>query len=311
MNRAPSPAETTRVVPADLDGARVDRAAARLFGFATAVARRLCADGRVRVDDRRAAAGDRVRAGQRLRATAAAAGWFVATGPVTALHVDDDVVVIDKPAGMPCHPLVPGEGGTVADAVVAAFPEVATAGVQPREGGLLHRLDNATSGCLAFARHRRAFDDLARSMRDDAASTETTKTYLAIVHGRVASGFVIDGAVDHEPGHPERMRLVDEGGRGARTVVTPRGSTETHSVVELSLHGGRRHQLRVHLAARGHPLVGDVLYGAVRPAPPAASTFLLHAWRLGLPGRAVVQAPLPRPFLAALTAYRLPWSSPS
>jgi 23S rRNA pseudouridine1911/1915/1917 synthase len=303
---------TTRIVADDLDGARVDRAVATLLGIGTASARRLCAARRVFVDERRTAAGDRVRKGQRLRVDDVAAVddatlWFAPASPVPVLFVDEDLIVVDKPAGMPCHPLLPGEGGTVVDAVVGAFPEVARAGAVAREGGLLHRLDNDTSGCLAFARSRAAFDRLSPALRDGEAAT--AKTYLAIVHGVVDGGFVIDRPIDHDPALPARMRVVEVGGRAAQTVVKARGSADGHSLVELTLVGGRRHQLRVHLAAHGHPLVGDALYGASSSSS-SSSSFLLHAWRLGLPGRPVVQAPLPVDFCAALARLSLAAPNP-
>ena len=327
MTTSDRPRATTRVVDVELDGARVDRAVATLLHIGVAAAKRLCADRRVFVDDRRAAAGDRVRAQQRVRVVDVDddGGWFVAAPPLPVLFVDDELIVVDKPAGMPCHPLVPGEGGTVVDAVVAVFPEVAHAGPVAREGGLLHRLDNDTSGCLAIARTSEAFTRLAAVLREGdvpfaeqlsttqrSPTSKTTKTYLAVVEGVVDAGFVIDDAIDHDPAAPERMRVVDVGGRPARTVVTPRGTANGHTIVELTLHGGRRHQLRVHLAARGHPLAGDTLYGASSVSSSSAAAadarFLLHAWRLGLPQRPEVVAPLPARFVEALSrcGLRLP-----
>jgi 23S rRNA pseudouridine1911/1915/1917 synthase len=307
-------AATECIVPDDVEGQRVDRTVVALWKLPTAAAKRLCMTGAVHLDGRRAAPGDRVRAGQRLRVDgvddeAGRVEWFRPASALPVLYIDDDVVVVAKPPGMPCHPLVPGEGGTAVDAVVAAFPEVASAGPVAREGGLLHRLDNDTSGCLALARTVAAFERLAPSLRapgDDPCVVPTTKTYLAIVDGVVADGFVVEAGIDHDPRDPRRVVVV-QGGRTARTVVTPRGTAGGQSLVELALHGGRRHQLRAHLAARGHALSGDSLYGSTTTTTTTTTTtFLLHAWRLGLPGRPVLQAPLPSAFVAALKALGLP-----
>jgi 23S rRNA pseudouridine1911/1915/1917 synthase len=346
-----------RALPPALHGARVDRVVATLWGLPTAAARRLCAAGQVRLRGRRVAAGDRVAGGDTIGVLvdAPAGGlvadphghprghphghphvdagrWFAAppAAPVPVLHVDDEVVVVDKPAGCACHPLRPGEGHTVVDAVVAAFPEVAHAGPVAREGGLLHRLDHDTSGCLAFARTAAAFARLAPSLRRDdlpalddgagggassssasssasPATAPASKLYVAVVHGALAAGVerVIVADVDHVPGDPRRMRVTPPsgGGRPARTVLTVLASTSSStststtvddalSLVALRLHGGRRHQLRVHLADLGHPIVGDRLYG---PAT-SADGLALHARALGLPGRPVVTAPLPALF---------------
>ncbi|MDP2344969.1 MAG: RluA family pseudouridine synthase [Deltaproteobacteria bacterium] len=294
-------------VPDELDDTRVDRAVATLFALPTATARALCEQGRVRVNGRKQRKGDRVKAGAVVDVEAP--DWFVAGAPAAViLRETRDVVVVDKPAGVPCHPLVPGEGGTVADAVVAAFPEVKSAGLEEREAGLLHRLDTGTSGCLAFARSRAVWLDLRQ------AFDLVDKTYLAIVQGSCAAA-VVDDPIGHDPSDPKRMR-VDPAGRAAKTVVTPLSSSSQASLVKLALHGGRRHQLRVHLAQLGHPLVGDALYALSSPLPSSGegagvrglsstSGFHLHAWKLGLPSVDVVEAPLPPAFLAALAAFGL------
>jgi 23S rRNA pseudouridine1911/1915/1917 synthase len=324
------------LIPPALDGARVDRAVATLWGLPTATARRLGNDRRIRVQGRVVRSGDRVVAGHVLSVdglqssrdlrspdSPSFADWFLPAPPLPVLFVDDDVVVVDKPAGMSCHPLVPQEGGTVLDAVVAAFPEVALAGPVPREGGLLHRLDLETSGCLALARSGRAFAALATVVRGDgvflsAATPSPTpwastvggvqKVYLAIVEGVVDEPMVIESAIDHDRSDPRRMRVVTVGGKAARTIVMPRSRGQGTTLVELGLQGGRRHQLRVHLAAQGRPLLGDVLYGA---SSPSEGPFLLHAWRLQLPGRVAVTAPLPHRWRDAARQHglRLPESS--
>ena len=268
------------IVPADLDDARVDRAVAALFSLPTATARRLCEQGRVRVNGRKQRKGDRIKAGAVVDVEAP--DWFQPGGALSILQETADVVVVDKPAGVACHPLVPGEGNTMADAVVAAFPEVQFAAIEEREAGLLHRLDTGTSGCLAFARSREAWTRLRASF------DLVDKTYLAIVQGACAAA-----VVDEPIGQSDAKRMkIDPAGKPAKTVVTPSSSSSSSSLVRLELHGGRRHQLRVHLAHLGNPLVGDALYGT-------GDGFFLHAWKLGVAG-VVVEAPLPARFLTEL-----------
>lgn len=285
----------TRVdVALDFDGARVDRVVKDGTGLAMAVVKRLCDEGRVRrVSGARLAAGDRVVAGDAIDVDERP--WLVAVdAPLTVLWTDNDVVIVDKPAGLPCHPLDPGEADSVVHRLLARFPGIAVASPEPREGGLVHRLDTDTSGGLAIARHRAAW----HALRD--AFDAVDKTYLALVAGdaRALDGVVVADGIAHDRTDRRRM-IVDDAGQPCTTVVAVvgvgHGLPGVVSLVRLGLRGGRRHQLRVHLAARGHPIVGDTLYGG-----PGPGRTLLHAWRLTLPGRTAVTAPLPDDLRAAL-----------
>lgn len=272
------------IVDPSLDGARLDAAVAALFDVSTSAARRLCEAGRVRVGKKKGKKGDRVAAGDDV-VVEGGEGWFVVTGApaVPVLFESDELIVVDKPAGVPCHPLVPGEGGTVVDAVVAAHVEVVGASVDEKEAGLLHRLDNGTSGVLAFARSRAAWTAWRARFHD------VDKVYVAIVAGVVGAPVVVDSAI----GHSGKKMKLDPAGQPATTTVTPLStSSRGHTLVQLKLEGGVRHQLRVHLASIGHPIVGDVDYGA---ADVDDGNFYLHAARLAL-GGVVVEAPLPARF---------------
>lgn len=286
-----------RTVAGRLAGARLDRVVGELFEVPMAAARRLIAARRVLVDERHGRKGDTVRACQAVRVEWSGRWLVPAPDPrLRVLFTDVDVIVVDKLAGVPCHPLVPGEGGTVVDAVAASFPEIERASPQaPREAGLVHRLDTGTSGCLVLARHERAW----RELRAAFSANTVNKRYLALVHGRVDGAHVAEAAIAHDPGDQRRMR-VDPAGRPARSEIRAVVSGEDASLVEIVMHGGRRHQLRVHLASLGHPIVGDQLYGA----PPAADARwpLLHARALELPGRARIEAPSPAALLTAATA---------
>jgi 23S rRNA pseudouridine1911/1915/1917 synthase len=253
-------------------GSRLDHVVAvAVAGLGTAGARRLLAAGGVRVDGRPARKGHRLLAGQTIEIDEGAAG-AVPSPPfalaadadlaVTWLHVDEALVAIDKPPGVPSHPLRAGERGTAAGAIVARFPECATASPDAREGGLGHRLDNETSGVLLAARSRDAWDKLRAALRADTC----VKTYLAEVVGAPPDAGVETAPIGRAGRRAGHVRV--GGGRtplSARTewrVDERRGAT---ALVRARLHVGRAHQVRAHLAAAGFPIVGDAVYGTAAP----------------------------------------------
>jgi 23S rRNA pseudouridine1911/1915/1917 synthase len=260
-------------------------------------ARRAIAAGQVRLDGRRAKKGVRLQAGQVVEASAPdpSAG----PGPAPALEVlyqDDDLVAVNKPAGIPSHPLRPGETGSVAQALVARFPECATASADPREGGLGHRLDRGTSGVLLAARHPEAW----RRLRQALGAAECEKSYLAEVVGALPVGeapgsIAVAAAIGRTGRRGSRVRI--EGGRRpqpAHTEFFLRERRPDSSLVEARLSKGRAHQVRAHLAHLGCPVVGDAIYG---PGP-ASGDLRLHARAVklrhpmtGLPLH--IEAPLP------------------
>jgi 23S rRNA pseudouridine1911/1915/1917 synthase len=293
----------TRFTVRDGEADRVDRVIARRLAN---VSRRrivdLIAEGAVRVDGKRAKKGDHVAAGAVVElAHAPATADDLRAGPdaalgerLTVLYVDDDVVVIDKPPGLPSQPLRPGELGTAANAIVARFPECAAVSDDPRDGGLVHRLDRGTSGALAAARTRAAW----LAMRAAFAERRVEKSYLALVDTAPVSTeceapLVQRGnhaAVDHTDGLEAHTRW---------TTVEKLGERRLLRCTALT---GRMHQVRVHLATCGAPITGDTLYGG---APLAGLIgFFLHAERLALPGRPTVDAPLPPDRAAVLAALR-------
>lgn len=308
-------------VPEVLVGQRVDRAVAELLDIPVNAARRLCEAGRVRVQGRRARKGDVMGSGATLEVQGEVRGqvqgqtcaWLVPAAPQAPLAVlfeDDDVLVADKPPGIPSHPLVPGEGGTLVDLLVATHPEVAAASEHAREGGLVHRLDTGTSGCIAVARHRDAW----RALRATLSAGEVHKTYLALVHGRWSGpdDVQVHAPLSHHPRDTRRMIVVppgDASGQDAQSRVRVRAAVPGFILVEVTVDVGRRHQVRAHLAHLGHPLVGDVLYGA----PPAddADWHMLHAHTLRLPGRPLVTAPVPPAFALVARARGLEGALPS
>ncbi|HET6282587.1 MAG TPA: RluA family pseudouridine synthase [Polyangia bacterium] len=253
-------------------GFRVDQFLVHAGAAASAQgARRLIAAGRVTLDGRKPRKGDRVVAGQvaevevdSLAATGADDGVAPAAvlpDPGLALElilVDSDLVGINKPAGVPSHPLQAGERGTAANALVARFPECATAGGDPREAGLGHRLDRDTSGVLLAARSRPVWQRLRASL----GSPDCQKCYLAEVWGDPPDDGSFDGAIGRRGRRGGRVMI----GKGRNPLpahtdwqVLERRAGST--LVRARLHAGRAHQVRAHLAAAGYPILGDALYG--------------------------------------------------
>lgn len=205
-------------------------------------------------------------------------------GELTVLHEDAEVVVLDKPAGLTVHPGAGRATGTLAHHLLARYPEMAGVGGEGRPG-IVHRLDQGTSGVLVVARTPAAHTRLARAF----AGREVEKRYLAIVYGEPSPR---EGIVDAPIGrHPVRRKemAVRADGRPARTGFRTLAAAAGIALVELDLLTGRTHQIRVHMKHLGHPLVGDPVYGEARwkglprPVQPPLRDFprpALHAWKL-------------------------------
>lgn len=262
----------------------------------------LFAGGGVAVDGARARKGDRVAAGARvtLREQPAVGEALAPVAqpelPLDLLHVDATLVAVCKPAGPPSHPLRAGETGTAANALVARYPECAGVGRDPREAGLVHRLDRGTSGVLVAARDAGTW----QSLRLAFSAGEVDKHYLA-----VAAGVVGDGECD-APLRPagQRAALARPGERGGLPAATAWRAVATGPGVTLlavTAATGRMHQVRAHLAACGAPLVGDPLYGGPPDVVIGSERVeiplpFLHAERLVIPtaaGPLDLRAPLP------------------
>lgn len=253
------------VVGASLDGLRLDRAVALVADVSRAAAARLVDGGGVRIDGtvvtaraRRVAAGECLDVGVEQRddpRPAADAGVAFAT-----VFEDADVVVVDKPAGLVVHPGAGHDRSTLVNGLLARYPEISGVG-DPYRPGLVHRLDRGTSGLLVVARTERAHRSLVEQMR----AHRPERVYVALVWGRPeAVTGVIDAPVGRSSRNPMRM-AVTERGRPARTrYAVERRWAEPSEVALLTcrLETGRTHQIRVHLRAIGHPVVGDPVYGA-------------------------------------------------
>ncbi|MBS1153169.1 MAG: ribosomal large subunit pseudouridine synthase [Myxococcaceae bacterium] len=299
---------TDLLVPPTSEGQRLDLFLGEQLKLSRAKVKSLLEADAVRLDGRRAKKGDKVAAGQKVAVReleeAPRAATAEPSAPLVVLHVDEALVFIDKPAGMPSHPLLPGETGTVANALVARYPECVAAGLDEREGGLCHRLDTETSGVLLAARTRPAWE----KMREAFSGSGADKRYLALVTGPLADEGEIELPLAH---HGERVRPAAGGGSDAReahsrfTVLRRNGE---YALVEVQILTGVMHQVRAHLAAVGASIVGDGLYGG-RPEP-GLNRFFLHAQSLQISHpdtgeKLKVDSPLPPELAAVLHAHGL------
>jgi 23S rRNA pseudouridine1911/1915/1917 synthase len=190
-------------------------------------------------------------------------------------YEDEDLVVIDKPAGMVVHPAPGHHSGTLVNALLGLGGTWSTAGGEERPG-IVHRLDKGTSGLVVAARNDLAHRSLAAQLSDRTLS----RTYLAIVRGSVRSDAgELEGAIGRHPKERKRMAIVASG-RFARTRYGVVERKRAHTLLRCDLDTGRTHQIRVHLAALGHPIAGDAEYGGRKAGEPPRP--MLHAWRLRL-----------------------------
>ena len=265
------------MVPASLAGERVDRAVALLTGWTRRDVQDLLASGAVLVDGEEVAKSHRLESGDVIELLdEPSAPGLPAPDPRVVLDVrreDDDVIVVAKPAGLVVHPGAGHLDGTLVNGLLARYPELAAVG-DPMRPGIVHRLDRDTSGLLVVARSARAYEELVRMM----AAHEVDRRYLALVWGHLDSPRgAIDAPIGRSARRPTRM-AVREGGRRARTEYVVRAEFDEPevSLLECTLETGRTHQIRVHLQAIGHPVVGDAGYGGVRPGLHIGRPFL-HA----------------------------------
>jgi len=260
-------------------GARLDRWLTERFpALSRARLQTLIRGGLVRVDGIVLKAAHRLRGGETIQIEIPPPAAEELVPEPTALSVvyeDDHDLVVDKPAGMVVHPGAGRAHGTLAAAVLAHAPTIAGVG-GPRRPGIVHRLDKDTSGLLVIAKTQAAYDDLVAQL----AARTVTRRYLAVVHGRVrANEGVVNAPIGRHPRDRVKM-AVRPAGRGKRAVTRYRVLERFphFTFLELHLETGRTHQIRVHLASLGHPVVGDQVYGKPRLRPPVElDGYALHA----------------------------------
>jgi 23S rRNA pseudouridine1911/1915/1917 synthase len=290
------------IVTEEEAGARLDKLIARKVpGLGRAGAKQLFSEGKVRVGEaggraRRASKGDVAARDAVVEIELAETTDRATPDPDIQLEIALEtagVVVVEKPAGLATAPLAPGERGTLANALVARYPEMAELGFSPREPGLCHRLDTGTSGLIVAARTRRAFDVLTVALKEG----RLDKRYLVICAARdMPESGTIEIPIAPHPKDRRRVYACVHPRDVAR--YAPRPASTAYRV--LRLHGdwalvearapkATRHQIRVHFAAMGHPLAGDVLYGGL-PVAERSNGHALHASHIVWRGDASVPA---------------------
>lgn len=275
--------ELRETIPDALAGERVDRVVALLCGVSRTEASALVAAGAVRVGGRplttrssRVSAGDVVE----ISLPPSAEDGGLTAEPAVAfdvVHADDDVIVVDKPAGLVVHPGAGNQRSTLVQGLLARFPDIAAVG-EPGRPGIVHRLDKETSGLLVVARNPEAYEGLVVELSE----RRVARGYIALVWGIPdAPRGVVDAPIGRSKRAATRM-AVATGGRAARTryeVVRSYTDPVEVTLLRCELETGRTHQIRVHLAAIDHPVVGDRSYGGARQSFPV-DRFFLHATHL-------------------------------
>jgi 23S rRNA pseudouridine1911/1915/1917 synthase len=296
----------TLEVPETLDGARVDKAISSLLGVSRFVARELVDRG-VILDGNVARPRDRVHTGSLIETPHPAEELALQPEdvPFEVLYEDDSLIVVDKPPGVVVHPGSGTKEGTLAAGLLNRYPELEGVG-EPGRWGLIHRLDKDTSGTLIVART----EDAYRKLAGDLTARKIGRTYLSLVHGLfpVPTG-TIDAPIGRDPSRPTRRAVVPTG-KPAVTHYELIEEFPPHEValLEVSLETGRTHQIRVHLAAIGHPVIGDRVYSPFNTRVKAPRVFL-HARRVRLThpesGSPVeVESPLPADLKKVLDGLR-------
>ncbi|MBZ4421440.1 RluA family pseudouridine synthase [Myxococcus sp. RHSTA-1-4] len=307
--------------PPEARGERVDQYLARAFPeFTRSRIQGLIEAGHVLVDGQPAKTARRLRGGEMLtlHVPAPVAAIPVAEElPLAVLHEDRDLVVVDKAAGMVVHPGAGHASGTLVNALLHRVKDLAGVGGELRPG-IVHRLDKDTTGCLVVAKNEQALVALQKSFKTRAVE----KTYLALVHGAPPAEGRIETLYGRHPVHRQRFTGKVKEGKPAITAFRTLETFDGASLVEVDLFTGRTHQIRVHMAESGHPLLGDALYGAGRKAKGLAAEAqellgrqALHAWRLSFAhprtGKVLeLEAPIPADFTAALALLRGTVSQP-
>ena len=262
----------TARVPEALHGARLDAAAASLF---PAFSRSRLADwiklGRLQRNQSAAKPRDKVAVADHITLTPEyddRVEWAPEALPLDLLYEDDHVIVLNKPAGLVVHPAAGHHSGTLVNRLLAHAPEMASL---PR-GGIVHRLDKDTSGVMLAAKSTLAHKSLVAQL----AERTVSRHYSAVCRGTFSGGGTIDGPIGRHPTSRIKMAVVPDG-KPAVTHYRIAARFGAHTHLDVSLESGRTHQIRVHLASRKHPLIGDPVYGGRAMRPAGASDRLLSA----------------------------------
>ncbi|MBI2831387.1 MAG: RluA family pseudouridine synthase [Chloroflexi bacterium] len=262
---------------AEKQGARLDK---YLFescpGLSRTRAQKLIADGLVTVNEERAKASTRLNIGDRITIQVPPLEPSLLTPepiPLDIIYEDDDVLVINKPAGLTVHPAPGHPEHTLVNAILHHLPTLTSTGDSGRRPGIVHRLDKDTSGVMLVAKNNQAQANLMSQFK----SRQVSKIYLVLVRGHLTPETgVIEAPIGRDPAHRKRMAIVSKG-REARTEYRVKEYLDNYTLLEVKPETGRTHQIRVHLSAIGYPVVGDSTYGAKSAL---VSRQFLHAYRI-------------------------------
>ena len=299
------------IVPAEYEGQRLDKfLVSVLAGQSRSQVQKLIEDGRVQLDRKTPKANLAMREGDRV--VVALAGPIAARVdaeelPLEILFQDAHLAVLNKPAGMVVHPGAGHASGTLVNALLHHIQDLSGVGGELRPG-IVHRLDRGTSGVMVIAKHDAAHQELARQFHD----REVEKEYIALVWGLVQAGRRIDAAIGRDPVNRQKMSARSRRARHAVTRITRAHHMPGLTLCQVAIHTGRTHQIRVHLSAIGHPIVGDSTYGGIHRRVPADIKAVqrlqrpfLHAHRLAFTHplderRLEFTAPLPQDLQSVL-----------
>jgi len=262
---------------ADKPGVRLDKYVCdKLSELSRARIQRLIAEGHVTVNDQVVKAGLKLNAGDRLKVVLPPAPPSPLTPeaiPLNIIYEDEDLLVVDKPAGLTVHPAPGHPAHTLVNAILSRFPHLAALSDSLRPG-IVHRLDRDTSGVMVVAKNSLAQAELMEQFK----AHSVAKAYLVLVKGKLTpENGVIEAPMGRDPRNRKRMAVV-AGGREARTEYQVIKYIGDYTLLEVKPETGRTHQIRVHLSAIGFPVVGDKMYGVKSPFLPRQ---FIHASRLG------------------------------
>ncbi len=279
----------TATVPSELSDQRFDQVAAQLFpDYSRSRLQSWIKSGALTADGNQLRPRDSVTEGQSLQLQAEVEDeerWEAEPIAIDITYEDEDIIVINKPAGLVVHPAAGHGSGTLVNALLYHCPDLASV---PR-AGVVHRLDKDTTGLMVVAKNLSAHSDLVSQLQDRSVSRE----YQAIVHGVMTGGGKVDAPIGRHPRQRQKNAVLEHGGKEAITHYRLVRRYFAHTQITCKLETGRTHQIRVHMAYRHYPLVGDALYGGRPRIPKGADESLidtlrqfprqaLHAQRLGL-----------------------------
>jgi 23S rRNA pseudouridine1911/1915/1917 synthase len=267
--------ELSAQVPLDLDGERLDLAAARLFpDYSRSRLQAWIRGGELLVDGQQARPRDKVTCGAELAIAAdlvTEVDWLPEAIDLDIVYADASILIVNKPAGLVVHPAAGHADGTLVNALLAYAPELA----QLPRAGIVHRLDMDTSGIMVVARSLAAHNHLVGQLQARTVKRE----YCAICIGAMTGGGTIDAPMGRHPRQRKKMAVLAAGGKSAVTHYRVAQRFGHHTRITVNLETGRTHQIRVHMAHRHYPLVGDPLYGGRPRIPKGASDELISALR--------------------------------